>query len=233
MVGANVEFRFATVADEERFIRKYLVDAWSRFEESDFFELGWFWRYGPYNQYKDESTGGLVRLVFEGEPEALIEAERSYWDEFDGLTEWGAKKGEEGDSLLAQQQVASGEQVGEWDYRIKPLVTRFVLDYYREFPDALSMITDEDGLDTDYGFWTVLHYLAVLSGYDRYDETDGALRMMQSRVNSIAMYQGAEPAREEYERLREAWEAYGEELETWIEENPTGQSEQVDLTNDD
>lgn len=227
MVGANVEFSFATVADEERFVREYLVDAWDRFEESEFFERGWFWRYGPYQQYKGESTGGLVRIVFEGDPEALVAAEGTRWDEFEGLTEWQARKGKEGDSLLVQQQVASGEQVGEWDYRIKPLVTRFVLDYYREFPEPLAMILDDDEIDRDYGYWTALHYLVVLAGYDRYEETDGALRMTKSRVYSIATYQGAERAREEYERLLEAWKDYGDELETWIDENPTGQSERT------
>lgn len=227
MVGANVEFSFATVADEERFVREYLVDAWDRFEESEFFELGWFWRYGPYQQYDGGSTGGLVRLVFEGEPEALVAAESARWDEFEGLTEWQANKGAEDGSLLEQQRIASGERIGEWDYRIKPLVTRFVLDYYREFPEQLAMIHDDDGLERDYGYWTALHYLVVLAGYDRYEEIDGVLRMMKSRVYSIATYQSAERAREEYERLLDEWKAYGEELDAWIDENPTGQSERT------
>jgi hypothetical protein len=233
MVGANIEFDFATVADEERFIRDYLVDAWNRFETSDFFDVGWFWRYGPYNQYKEGSTGGHIRIVFEGAVEPLIESEKTYWDEFEGLENWRAKKGaDESDTLLAQQKIASGEQVGEWDYRIKPLVTRFVLDYYREFPEPLHMSAEDDS-DIHYGYWVTLHYLTVLAGYDRYDETTGALEMLRSRVRSIGKYQSAEAAREEYRRLLEAWEAFGENLDIWLDEHQTGQSERVNLSGEE
>lgn len=44
MAGATLVFEFESPADESRFIREYLVDAWERFETSDFWESGWFWR---------------------------------------------------------------------------------------------------------------------------------------------------------------------------------------------
>lgn len=63
------------------------------------------------------------------------------------------------------------------------------------------------------------------AGYDWYGETDACLRAMQDRVRSIAAYRGADPAREEYERLLAEWEAYREDLESWLDETTTGEAE--------
>jgi hypothetical protein len=41
-------------------------------------------------------------------------------------------------------------------------------------------------------------------------------------VRSIAAYHGAEPAREEYHRIRDALLDYEDECETWLEETETG-----------
>lgn len=228
MVGANVEFAFSSVEAEERFIREYLTEAWERFRVAEFFDRGWFWRYAVYSQYRDGSVGGLVRIVFEGEPSRVVETERERWKSFEGLEDWTVHVPEDGSTLLAQQQAASGERAGELDYRIKPFVTDFILEYYREFEEKIEMI-DAAGPNSIYGYWVVLHYFVVLAGYDRTDEIDGSLQMMQNRVRSVAKYQGADLAREQYQRLLEEWESFGEELEEWIDNNQTGKAESVEI----
>jgi hypothetical protein len=224
MAGADLEFHFATPSDEERFIRTYLVDAWDRFEASEFFETGWFWPYGTFAEYESGPDGGFLRIVFEGDPDAFVAAENAYWDEFDDLQEWTVTRYEEEgyESLLAQQRDAKGETAGERDYRLKPLTTRFILAYVQAFTEPLPLLTD----DSWYGYWVVIHYAMVQAGYDWYDETDACLHAMQNRLKSIAGYHGAEAAREEYTRLLTAWEAHQEELETWLEESPTGHLEE-------
>jgi len=49
-------------------------------------------------------------------------------------------------------------------------------------------------------------------------------KMMKNRLKSIVDYRGADAAREEYDRLLAEWQAHEEELERWLDENPTGQA---------
>ena len=228
MSGAGIEFRFDSTDSESRFVREYLTDAWKRFETGDFFESGWFWPYGAFMGYESGPNGGFLRIVFEGDPDALVDAEETYWDGFDGLFDWHVRRYEEEgfDSLLAQQQDAKGEVAGKRDYRIKPLTTRFVLDYVREFSDPLSVIDDSaEANSLNYGYYVVIHYVMVQAGHDWYDETDACLRAMEGRVKSIAHYRGAEAAREEYNRLRAEWADFEEKVEEWIAEIPAGEAE--------
>lgn len=228
MSGADVEFRFATVDDEERFVRGYLTEAWPRFEAADHWETGWFWRYGGFAEYDSGPDGGFVRIVFEGDPEEFVAAESERLDAFDGLGSWRLDRYEDRDpgydSLLAQQRDAKGERAGEWDYRLKPLVARFVLDAVREFDDAAVLPADDEGEHGNYGWWVATHYLWTMTGRDWYDETDACLRAMRNRIVSVAAYRGADAARAEYDRLREAWLAYEDELEGWLDEHPTGEA---------
>lgn len=115
MSGADIEFHLETIADEQRFIREYLVAAWDRFETNDYFESGWFWPYGASAEYESGPDGGFIRLVFEGNPSALVDSEKSHWEEFDDLHKWEIRRYEEEgfDSLLAQQRDAKGEVAGE------------------------------------------------------------------------------------------------------------------------
>lgn len=229
MSGAGVEFELDTVDDEERFVRSYLTDAWPRFEAADHWETGWFWRYGGIAGYDCGPDGGLVRVVFEGDPDGLVEAESSRWESFAGLDSWELRRYEETeegyDSLLAQQRDVKGRVGGEREYLLKPLAARFVLDYYRTFDEGLPMVDEPDEENrAGAGFWAHIHYAAVQAGFDWYDETDACLRGLRNRLKSLASYRGADAARAEYDRLREAWAAYEEELETWLDERPTGEA---------
>ena len=178
-----------------------------------------------------------MRLVFEGNPDALVASESDRWDEFDGLSSWSLRRyedvgegdgGEEGEgyeSLLEQQKDAKGEVGGEWEYRLKPLLSRFSLAYLREFEETIPAVGDEaDENPIGLGFWAALHDVMVQCGYDWYEETDACQKAMKNRLKSIASYRGADAAREEYERLLDEWQAHGEELERWLDEHPTGQA---------
>lgn len=227
MAGATIEFRFESPTDEERFVRTYLADAWDRFEASEFWTTGWFWSYGQFARYDSGPEGGLVRVVFEGDPDALVGHESDRWNGFSGLASWNVRRyDEEGyDSLLDQQKDAKGEVGGEWEYRVKPLVSRFSLAYLREFEEPLPAVGDEgDGNPAGLGFWAVLHDTMVQCGYDWYDETDACQKAMKNRLKSIASYRGAGAARDEYDRLLAEWQAHGDELDCWLDENPTGQA---------
>lgn len=236
MAGATVEFEFDSTADERRFLREYLAEAWDRFEAGDHWTTGWFWSYASFAGYESGPDGGLVRLVFEGDLDGLVAAESDEWEAFEGLDSWQVRRyeeeGEEGyDSLLEQQRDAKGEVGGEWEYRAKPLVSRFALAYRREFDEELPAAGDGGlpavGDETEenpigLGIWAVLHDLLVQCGYDWYDETSACQKMLRNRLKSIASYRGAEAAREEYDRLLGEWEAYEAELDDWLDEHPTG-----------
>ena len=71
MAGATIEFAFASPDDELRFLRHYLPEAWDRFEAGDYWKTGWFRSYRQFADYDCGPDGGLVRLVFEGDPDAV------------------------------------------------------------------------------------------------------------------------------------------------------------------
>lgn len=227
MTGATIEFEFDAATGEERFVREYLTDAWDRFETADYWETGWFWAYRQIADYESGPDGGLVRLVFEGDPDGLVEQEASRWEAVAGLTDWHVRRYEaEGyDSLLAQQRDAKGEIGGEWEYRLKPLVSEFSLAYLDGFDEPLPAVGEETERNpVQIGIWAALHDLLVQCGYDWYDEAAACQKALKNRMKSIAAYRGASAAREEYERVLAEWEAYGAELERWLAEHPTGQA---------
>jgi len=230
VTGATIEFHFTDVSSEADFIRAYLTDAWPRFEASEYWDHGWFWRYGQFADFESGPDGGFLRLVFDGDPDALIDAESDRWEKFDGLKSWDCNRYDDPDgdqeafeSLLDQQQAAKGAVGGEREYRFKALTARLALDYYRTFDDPLPAVA-ESGADDPKGIgaWALLHDLLVQCGYHWYDETDITLRMLQNRLKSIAGYAGADAAREEYDRIREAWIEHEAELEDWLADAPTG-----------
>ncbi|WP_143105154.1 hypothetical protein [Halogeometricum rufum] len=227
MSGATLVFEFDSPADEEQFIRDYLTEAWNRFETNEYWETGWFWRYRQFAEYESGPDGGLVRLVFDGDADELVEQEADRWDKHSGLASWRLLRyeDEEYESLFDQQTDTRGELGGEWEYRMKPLLSRFALAYYREFENTLPPVgekSDENPLGL--GFWSAFHNLMVQCGYNWYDETEVCQRAMKNRLKSIASYRGAEAAREEYQRLLDDWQAHHQELERWLNDNPTGQA---------
>ncbi|WP_290811200.1 hypothetical protein [Halovivax sp.] len=229
MVGTTIELHFGNAAAERRFTDSYLPDAWERYENAEYWDRGWFWAYGQVAEYDVGVDGGLVRLVFDGDPDGLLDAEADQWEAFEGLESWECTRydeiedGESYESLLAQQRDAKGPVGGEYEYRYKPLTSRLALDYRCEFDESLAAApepTEQNPLGL--GFWSLLHSLFVQCGYDWYEENDACLWAMESRVKSIAAYHGAEAAREEYERLRTTWTEFEDELDDWLDDTEAG-----------
>lgn len=216
MTGAELEFRFGTPADETRFVREYLVDAWDRFEASDHFDTGWFWRYGQFADLDAGFDGGRVTVVFEGDPDALVAAERDRWAAFDDLS-WTAERYDEYDSLLAQQRDARGPAHGEWEYRVKPLVARFALDvvaaFDRRLPPTAGPLLDDV---PSYGFWATLHYVLVATGYDWFEEIDVLLTAVESRLQVMSVHYGdTERAQSEVADCVDRLASFADDLDAW------------------
>lgn len=231
MGGVTVDLHFTDLDAENRFVESYLADAWSRFESADFWEHGWFWTYGQFIQHDIGLDGGLVRLVFEGDLDGLLDAEADRWDAFEGFRSWDSQRYDNPtdvdttyDSLLAQQRDAKGPDGGDREYRYKPITATLALEFRREFAESIPAAPDRTDDSIGIGMWSLMHAVFVQCGYDWYDETDACLRAMQNRLKSIAHYRGESAAREEYERLREAWEAHEAELDDWLAANPTGEA---------
>ena len=51
MSSTQITFEFEDAESERRFLRRYMVPAWERFEEMDAFESGWFWRHGRFGRH--------------------------------------------------------------------------------------------------------------------------------------------------------------------------------------
>lgn len=225
MTGATVDIRFADVESEREFLESYLPEAFERYSESSYWEHGWFWPYGGFDADDIGREGGLVRLVFDGDPDQLLAAEGDRWAAFDGLVDWELTRYDEAgfDSLRAQQIDAKGAVGGEWEYRYKPLTARLALAHRETFDERLPPAPEPtDDNPVGIGMFGLVHALFVQSGYDWYEENDTYLRGLESRIQSIAMYRGADAARAEYERIRASWDAFEAELEEWLEDQPTG-----------
>jgi hypothetical protein len=224
--GATVELRFSDVQAEQRFLTSHLLDAWDRYETSSYWEQGWYWPYGQLTEYDAGLDGGLIRLVFDGDPTGLLAAERERWEAFNGLHDWAVTHYEDHgfESLLAQQQDAKGTRGGELEYRYKPLTARLALAIQTEFEEPLPAAPEpSDANVAGVGMWSLVHALYVQCGYDWYEETDSLLRGLQSRVKSIGSFRGTETARAEYDRLLDEWRGFQSELDTWLEAHQTGE----------
>jgi hypothetical protein len=225
VTGVTLEIEFATAESEQRFCSSYLPAAWERYEASEYWEQGWFWAYSQFSGVGVDLDGGFVRLVFDGDPDALLSAEADRWESFEGLTDWSVRRYDtEGyDSLRDQQVTDKGAVGGDWEYRYKPLTARLALAYREEFDQRLppSPKPSEDN-PRGLGSFALVHALFVQMGYHWHEETDTYLRGIKNRIKSIGAHCGEQPAREEYERLRSEFESFDSELTEWLAETDTG-----------
>ena len=217
MAGATLTFAFEDVEQEDRFVTNYLCPAWERFGAVDWFETGWFWRYGQFDEY-DVDYGPSVELVFEGDPDAFSDAERDRWTELqdDGILEsWTLERYEpDFESLLAQQRDAKGEAGGQLEYRLKPLTTRFALEMARAFDERIPPVgTESEANPIPIGFWVVIHYAMLQNGYDWYDEIDAASKAIRNRCRSLAHYADSEAAVDALETVVDDLETLADDLE--------------------
>ena len=228
MSGCTIEIEFVTAESERRFCGSYLPEAWARYEASEYWDSGWFWAYSQFAEVGVDVDGGLVRLVFDGDPDGLLAAESDRWEAFEGLTGWRVRRyDDEGyESLRAQQVDSKGALGGDWEYRYKPLTARLALAYRSEFDQRLPPAPDpSEENPLGLGCFAMIHALFVQMGYHWHEETDTYLRGITNRLKSIGAHQGEQQAWAEYERLREQFEAVEAELTDWLAENEAGTSE--------
>ncbi|MFC4553300.1 MULTISPECIES: hypothetical protein [Halorussus] len=226
MSSTQVTFEFEEMEAERRFLRRYMVPAWDRFEEMDAFESGWFWRHGRVHRHGiDGLEEGKIIFVINGTPGAVIERERDRWEaqKAEGeLAGWSTRtfRPEYEDSLDKLRQ-NFGEVGGRRNYRLRTLAPRFTLEMLREFEDPLPAVgeaTDDNPLPVN--FWVLFHYLMKQSGYDWYDEIDAATKAIENRLRSLAEFRGEAEARRQLRETIEELEAFSEELDT-----PSGKRE--------
>ncbi|APW96599.1 hypothetical protein CHINAEXTREME_01905 [Halobiforma lacisalsi AJ5] len=222
MAGATLQFEFDDREREAEFLVAYLADAWDRFESADWFDTGWFWRYGQFDEY-DVDYGPSVELVLEGNPDELLEAERGRWatlQEDRILESWTLERYEpEFESLLAQQRDAKGEVGGELDYRLKPLTSRFALEMAQAFEGERvpPVGRESEANPTPIGVWVVVHYVMLQNGYDWYDEIDAASKAIRNRCRSLSHYGGSERALDALREVVDDLEEIADDLESGTE----------------
>lgn len=212
MQSTQVTFQLAGTEDEWPFLRTYLVSAWERFENSDAFESGWFWPAGNFAQHDTEKLRrekhdleqlerGQVILVLNGDPERLIESERSRWEalQTDGpLTGYECRSFDPAyQNARDKMQEKYGDVGGERVYKLRCLVADFTIDYLDRFESQLPAIgTETEENPAPVGFWSLIHFMMKQQGYDWDDEIAACAKDIENRLQSLALFRGEEAAQE-------------------------------------
>lgn len=218
MPSTQVTFEFEEREDERRFLRRYMVSAWERFEGMDAFESGWFWRHGRTGRHGiDGLEEGRIIFVINGTPRAVIERERDHWEERKAngeLTDWSTRTFEpEYEDSLDKLQRNFGRVGGRRNYRLRTLAPRFTLEILREFEEPLPAVgesTDENPLPVN--FWVLIHYLMKQCGYDWYDEIDASTKAIKNRLRSLSEFRSEDEARSQLRKTIDELEAFSDEL---------------------
>lgn len=224
MATVQVTFRMADTDAEAAFIRDYLTAAWDRFERLDAFEKGWFWRNGRYGRHGLEFfEGGRILLMIDGEPDAVIEAERDRWESMVANGEIESWETERFDEIGYEDARAKavdnvGEEGAELFMTLKPLLTRTSLELYEALDERIPAVaeTSERNLK-GIGFWVVFNTLLKQAGYDWYDEIDACTKSTKNRLKSITGFKGEEAAQAKLQETIAELEAFSEELSEWNE----------------
>lgn len=213
MRSAQVTFDLADRAAERTFLETYMIDAWNRFQASEAFDRGWFWRFGNTSDHGpveleggNTLEGGGVILVLNGEPspEPVLDAERSRWHdlEADGPLDGFDVTWFHPEYENARQKAIEnfGEIGGDRAYRLRPLASRTTLDVLEEFDDRLPAVGESSEHDPlPVGYWTTIHFLMKQSGYDWYDEIEACTRAIENRLSSLAVFHGDDAARDAHQ----------------------------------
>ena len=192
------EFTFALTdtEDEYDFLREYMVPAWNRFDRSDDFESGWFWRAGTFarrdlvelereSQDLERFERGTITFIVNGNPDAMVETERHYWEEFETaavLTGWERKpfrptyRNAWGNS---EKSTASVAETGRTCFgrEFAELTVELLAAFEQPLP-AVGEPTDDNPVPM--GFWAMIHFLMKHQGYSWYDEIDACTKAIDS-----------------------------------------------------
>jgi hypothetical protein len=220
--AASLIFETPDIDTEERFVREYILPTFER--EPPGLDHGWFHRYG-----QDPTVdGGEVRLVFEGDPDALVDAERGRWETLraeEVLDGWRMRGYDEAgyDSLLDEQTDAHGEWGGEFMYRVKPMIVEMTAAFLSEFDEIPPAVGTESASNpSQLGYWAAVHYLCNHLGYDWHEEIDLYAKGIRNRVRSLTDYEGIEEAREALDDAIARLESVEEDLDEFGDDPADG-----------
>lgn len=219
MSSTQVTFDLADAEAERRFLREYMAPAWDRFEEMDAFESGWFWRHGNTGTHGVEGLEeGRIIFVVNGDPDVVIERERTYWEaarESGLLEDWSTRTFDpEYDDSLDKMRQRFGEAGGELNYRLRTLTAPLTLAVLEEFDEQLPPVGERsDENPVPVGFWVLLHFLSKQNGYDWYDEIDACTKAIKNRLRSLTRFRSEEEALSQLRATIEELESYADEIE--------------------
>lgn len=212
MNTTQVTFDLPDTESEVEFLREYMVPAWERFEASDAFESGWFWRAGNFAQHdlaelnRDEHDlerlePGTIIFLINGHPERIIDTEREHWQEFarDGLLEgWETQSfSPQYENAREKMRQKYGRQGGDWAYELRQIAAETTIDLLAAFDQPLPAVgKSNDENPVPIGFWVMTHFLMKHQGYDWYQEIDACSMSIQNRLISLASFTSKREARE-------------------------------------
>lgn len=212
--STQVTFDLPDTGSEVEFLREYMVPAWDRFEASDAFESGWFWRAGNFARHDlaelnredhdlERLEPGMITFVINGDPDPdpVIETEREYWEEFEaeGLLDGWETQSFQPTYLNARDKMHEkyGREGGDRVYVLRQLAAEVTVDLLAAFDEPLPAVgepTDENPVPV--GFWAMTHFLMKPQGYDWYEEIDACSKAIRNRAQSLAAFTSDGAARE-------------------------------------
>lgn len=225
---SQVTFDLPETESEVTFLQEYMVPAWDRFEASEDFESGWFWRAGNFARHDladlsredhdlERLEPGMITFVVNGDPGSVIETEREYWREFEaeGLLEGWETRSFQPTYRNAREKMHEkyGREGGDRVYLLRGLAAELTVDLLAAFDEPLPAVgepTDDDPVPV--GFWAMNHFLMKPQGYDWYEEIDACTKSIRNRARSLAAFTSEADARDALDDAIGDLEAVKEEL---------------------
>lgn len=185
MVGQlKVTFEVADVDAEERVIREYVAPAFERLCERG--DAHW----PAFNRYGNDpvvDAGRVVFLVF-GDVDAIVDDERSHWEELvaDGLViDWQIDE--------PGVDTADLDEREELRYRLRSVASRMSLEFFDAFDELPDALDEFDNEEYQIGGGFCLHHIINQLGYqanDGEEEIDILFRCLTGRLHALAVSPG-------------------------------------------
>lgn len=225
----QVTFDLPDTERELEFLQAYMVPAWERFDASDAFESGWFWRAGNFARHDladlnredhdlERLEPGMITFVINGDPDAVIETEREYWQKFerDGLLAGWETQSFQPTYRNAREKLHEkyGREGGDRVYVLRQLAAAVTMDLLAAFDEPLPAVgepTEENPVPV--GFWAMTHFLMKPQGYDWYQEIDACSKAIRNRARSLAAFTSEDEARDVLDGVIRELEMAKEELD--------------------
>lgn len=172
MTELSVTVETPSLETEERFIREYVVPTVERLGDAD--EVRFWGRYSVSNAV----DGGRVKIVFAGDPDRILTAERERLDRFDYVEEWHAEVEADGDTRMTDVEQDLQDRIGR-------VAAQMNVHFFEEFDERppVGRVTD-DRFHTR-GIWVLLHFLLNEQGYPPEQEVDALFMAIRDRLARI------------------------------------------------